>query len=233
VSRLLAWFQRHRLVLGIAALTYIPVILSSPGEVGADTKTYLYLDPGGVLSDARLLWDSDVALGTVTHQNIGYLWPMGPFYWVFETLGSPDWFAQRIWLGSLLFGAAMGVRFLLRVFDWSGPGLGVAMAAYGLSPYLLDYSARISAVLLPWAGLPWMIGLTVLAVRHGGWRHPARFALVVLTVGSVNATSLLLVGLAPVLWLAHVTPIERSGPWRRSVAAAPRIGLGSAVVSVW
>ncbi|NDH76701.1 MAG: DUF3367 domain-containing protein, partial [Actinobacteria bacterium] len=233
VSRLLAWFQRHRLVLGIAALTYIPVILSSPGEVGADTKTYLYLDPGGVLSDARLLWDSDVALGTVTHQNIGYLWPMGPFYWVFETLGSPDWFAQRIWLGSLLFGAAMGVRFLLRVFDWSGPGLGVAMAAYGLSPYLLDYSARISAVLLPWAGLPWMIGLTVLAVRHGGWRHPARFALVVLTVGSVNATSLLLVGLAPVLWLAHVTLIERSVPWRRSVAAALRIGLGSAVVSVW
>ena len=35
MSRLLAWFQRHRLVLGIAALTYIPVILSSPGEVGA------------------------------------------------------------------------------------------------------------------------------------------------------------------------------------------------------
>lgn len=233
MSRLLAWFQRHRLVLGIAALTYIPVILSSPGEVGADTKTYLYLDPGGVLSDARLLWDSDVALGTVTHQNIGYLWPMGPFYWVFETLGSPDWFAQRIWLGSLLFAAAMGVRFLLRVFDWSGPGLGVAMAAYGLSPYLLDYSARISAVLLPWAGLPWMIGLTVLAVRHGGWRHPARFALVVLTVGSVNATSLLLVGLAPVLWLAHVTLIERSVPWRRSVATALRIGLASAVVSVW
>ena len=233
MSRLLAWLQRHRLVLAIAALTYIPVIFSSPGDVGADTKTYLYLDPGGVLRDARLLWDSDVALGTVTHQNVGYLWPMGPFYWVFETLGSPDWFAQRIWLGSLLFAAAMGVRFLLRVFDWSGPGLGVAMAAYGLSPYLLDYSARISAVLLPWAGLPWMIGLTVLAVRHGGWRHPARFALVVLTVGSVNATSLLLVGLAPVLWLFHVTVVERSVPWRRSVAAALRIGFGSVVVSVW
>jgi len=233
VRRLLGWLQRQRLVLGIAALTYLPVIFSSPGDVGADTKTYLYLDPGGVLADARFLWDSDVALGTVTHQNVGYLWPMGPFYWVFDALGSPDWFAQRVWLGSLLFAAAMGVRFLLRVFDWSGPGLGVAMAAYGLSPYLLDYSARISAVLLPWAGLPWMIGLTVLAVRHGGWRHPARFALVVLTVGSVNATSLLLVGLAPVLWLFHVTVVECSVPWRRAVAAALRIGFGSAVVSVW
>ncbi len=139
VSRLLAWLQRHRLVLGIAALTYIRVILSSPGDVGADTKTYLYLDPGGVLRDARLLWDSDVALGTVTHQNIGYLWPMGPFYWVFETLGSPDWFAQRIWLGSLLFAAAMGVRFLLRVRlvrSWSGCRHG-RLRVEPLSPRLL------------------------------------------------------------------------------------------------
>ncbi|MEM8704971.1 MAG: alpha-(1-_3)-arabinofuranosyltransferase family protein [Actinomycetota bacterium] len=233
MTRLLDWLSRHRLVLAVAALCYLPVVFSSSGDVGADTKTYLYLDPGGVLAEARHLWDSDVALGTVTHQNIGYLWPMGPFYWLFETLGSPDWFAQRIWLGSLLFAAAMGVRFLLRTFDWTGPGVGVAMVAYGLSPYLLDYSARISAVLLPWSGLPWMIGLTVLSVRHGGWRHPARFALVVLTVGSVNATSLLLVGLAPVFWLVHVTLVERTVPWRRSVAAAMRIGVASAVVSVW
>ena len=70
MSGVLAWLQRHRLVLAIAALTYTPVIFSSPGDVGADTKTYLYLDPGGVLSNARLLWDSDVALGTVTHLSL-------------------------------------------------------------------------------------------------------------------------------------------------------------------
>lgn len=227
------WLNRHRVVIGVALLSYVPIIFSRPGDVGADTKTYLYLDPGTLIREARYLWDSDVALGTVTHQNIGYLWPMGPFYWVFETLGTPDWFAQRIWLGTLLFTAALGVRFLLRVFDWEGPGVTVAMVAYGLSPYLLDYSARISAVLLPWVGLPWMIGLTVLAVRHGGWRHPARFGLVVLTVGSVNATSLLLVGLAPVLWLVHATFVERSVPWRRSLAASLRIGATSAAVSIW
>ena len=64
------------------------------------------------------MWDSDVALGTVTHQTIGYLWPMGPFYWLAEALGSPDWLAQRLWLGSILFSAAAGVRYLLRTLDW-------------------------------------------------------------------------------------------------------------------
>ena len=216
-----------------ALVAYVPLLLSSPGRVGADTKSYLYLDPGRLLRDASSMWDSDVALGTVTHQNIGYLWPMGPFYWVFEFLGSPDWVAQRLWLGTLLFAAAMGVWFLLRTLGWSGPGLLVAMLAYELSPYLLHYSARISAVLLPWAGLPWLIALTIRAARSGGWRHPALFSLVVLTVGSVNATSLLLVGLAPVLWLAHVTFVERSLAVADMVRTALRIAVLTVGVSLW
>jgi arabinofuranan 3-O-arabinosyltransferase len=230
---LVARIRRHSILVTAAALAYVPVVLSSPGVVGADTKTYLYLDPGRVLRNATSLWDSDVAFGTVTHQNIGYLWPMGPFYWVFETLGSPDWFAQRIWLGTLLFAAGAGVRFLLRTLDWQGRGMLVAVLAYELSPYLLDYSARISAVLLPWAGLPWMIALTIRAARTQSWRHPAWFALTVLTVGSVNATSLLLVGLAPVVWLCHARFTERSLTTRQGVATALRIGLLSLGVSVW
>ena len=229
----LAWFRRNRDLLIVALVAYLPIIASSPGRVGADTKTYLYLDPGRVLTEATTMWDADVALGTVTHQNIGYLWPMGPFYWVFDTLGSPDWFAQRIWLGSLLFAAAAGVRYLLRTLDWHGGGLLVAMLAYELTPYLLDYSARISAVLLPWAGLPWMIALTIRAARTQGWRHPALFALLVVTVGSVNATSLLLVGIAPVLWLGHAVWIERSLGFVRALAVAVRIGGLTAGVSLW
>ncbi|MEQ8841449.1 MAG: alpha-(1-_3)-arabinofuranosyltransferase family protein [Acidimicrobiales bacterium] len=228
-----ALIRRWWVVLVAALAAYVPVVLSSPGVVGADTKTYLYLDPGGVLRDAASLWDSDVALGTVTHQNIGYLWPMGPFYWVFDTLGSPDWFAQRLWLGTLLFAAGAGVHFLLKTLDWQGRGMLVAVLAYELSPYLLDYSARISAVLLPWAGLPWMIALTIRAARSQTWRHPAAFALVVLTVGSVNATSLILVGLAPVAWLVHARLAERSLSTREAVAAALRIGVLSLGVSIW
>ena len=233
VRTIAAGVRRHAILLVAAAVAYLPVVFSSPGVVGADTKTYLYLDPGRVLRDATSLWDSDVALGTVTHQNIGYLWPMGPFYWVFEALGSPDWFAQRIWLGTLLFAAGAGVRYLLRTLDWQGRGMLVAVLAYELSPYLLDYSARISAVLLPWAGLPWMIALTIRSARTQTWRHPAWFALVVLTVGSVNATSLLLVGLAPVAWLVHARLAERSITTREGIAAAARIGVLTIGVSVW
>lgn len=230
---LAAGLRRHGVLLVAAVVAYVPIVLSSPGVVGADTKTYLYLDPGRLLRDAASLWDSDVSLGTVTHQNIGYLWPMGPFYWVFEALGSPDWFAQRIWLGTLLFAAGAGVRFLLRTLDWTGPGMLVAVLAYELSPYLLDYSARISAVLLPWAGLPWMLAWTIRAARTGSWRHPACFALVVLTVGSVNATSLLLVGLAPVAWLVHARVVERSITTRAALTAAWRIGVLTLGVSLW
>ena len=55
--------------------------------MSADTKTYLYLDPSKLLSRAWSMWDPSIGLGTVTHQNIGYLWPMGPFYWLLDTLG--------------------------------------------------------------------------------------------------------------------------------------------------
>lgn len=234
IVRSLRNFGRNHSVLLISAFAaYVPAILSSPGQVGADTKTYLYLDPGKVLNEASSLWNSDVALGTVTHQTIGYLWPMGPFYWLFEAAGSPDWFAQRIWIGSLLLLAGLGVRFLLRTMDWAGPGLLLAVLAYQLSPYLLDYSARISAVLLPWVGLPWMIGLTIRAARTQGWRHPALFALLTLTIGGVNATSLLLVGLAPVLWLVHAVFAERSLAWRDALFAALRIALLTVATAVW
>jgi len=226
--------NRPRLVVAIAALiAYVPIVASSPGLVGADTKTYLYLDPAKWMSRSISLWDSDVALGTVTHQTIGYLWPMGPFYWVFDHLGSPDWLAQRLWLGTILFMAGLGVKFLLDTLDWEGPGLLVAMLAYQLSPYLLDYSARISVILLPFAGLPWLIALTIRATRTGGWRHPSLFALVAVTIGSVNATSLLLVGMAPFLWLVHVTLVERTVPLAQSVKAALRIGVMSVGVSLW
>ena len=227
------WWSDRGAVFVAIAVAYGPIVASSPGQVGADTKSYLYLDPSGLLGQALSLWDADRALGTVTHQTIGYLWPMGPFYWLLDSVGCPDWLAQRLWLGTLLAAAGLGVRYLLRTLGFQGQGLLVAVLAYQLSPYLLQYSARISAVLLPWAGLGWMIGLTARAARTGGWRHPALFALTVLTVGSVNATSLALAGLGPLLWLAHAALVERSITPGRAAAAAVRIGVLSAGVSLW
>lgn len=225
--------------IGLPALiAYIPLLFTHPGMVGADTKTYLYLDPGKLLSEAPYLWNSDIGLGSVTHQNIGYLWPMGPFYFVFQTLGVPDWIAQRLWMGSLIFAAGMGVRFLVRTLGWGRlplrkGGVLVATLAYMLSPYLLNYSARISVILLPWCALPWLIALTARALRRGGWRDPALFALIVLTVGGVNATALLLIGLGPLLWIIHAVAVDREVSVRRALIAALRIGVLTVAASLW
>ena len=104
----------------LAAVAYLPLLWSSPGEVSADTKSYLTLDPSRLLAKAPYLWDPTVGMGTVTHQTIGYLWPLGPYYWATEHLGVPDWIAQRLWLGTILFAAGAGVVFLLRT--WRVPG---------------------------------------------------------------------------------------------------------------
>src|SRR4051812_24382086 len=74
-----SWGERLTIIVP-ALLAYVPLLLTHPGMIGADTKTYLYLDPAKLLSDAPYVWDSQIGLGTVTHQNIGYLFPMGPFY---------------------------------------------------------------------------------------------------------------------------------------------------------
>jgi arabinofuranan 3-O-arabinosyltransferase len=179
----------------LAAFAYVPLLLTKPGIIADDTKQYLYLDPGRLLSSAMSMWDPSIAAGTVTHQNIGYLFPQGPFYWLFAQVDIPMWVAQRLWMGTLLFAAGAGVRFLAKTLGVNGPGAVVAGLAYELSPYFLQYIQQLSAILLPWSGLGWLVAFAVLAVRRGGWRFPALFAFVVALVGATNATSLIYVGI--------------------------------------
>lgn len=221
-------------LLVLAAVVYVPLLLTAPGRVGADTKNYLYLDPSRLLSRAWSMWDPNVGFGTVTHQTVGYLWPMGPWFWTAERLGLPDWLAQRLWLGTILFAAGAGTWWLLRrCLGWTPAAAAVATFAYALTPYTLALAARISALLLPFAGLPWLIGLTVLAVRRGGWRHPALFALVVATIGSVNATALVLAGMGPLLWLAYVRFVTGEASTRKVLGVTGRIGVLTTLTSLW
>ncbi|MFN8028575.1 MAG: alpha-(1-_3)-arabinofuranosyltransferase family protein [Acidimicrobiia bacterium] len=216
----------------LAWLAYVPFLASSPGRVVADTKQYLYLDPGRFLSRALWLWDPHVAAGTVPHQQIGYLFPMGPYFWLMDTVGVPDWVAQRIWLGTISLLAVLGARWLFRMLGVRRTGALAGALVYMLTPYQLAFTARISVLLLAWAGLPWLVGLTMRAVRNGGWRDPAIFALVVLSVGSVNAATLLLALVAPGLWLL-LQCFDREVGIGRAWAAAWRIGLLSTGVSIW
>ncbi len=226
-------------IVVLAALAYVPLLLTAPGVVGADTKPYLYLDPGRLLAGAPYLWLENVGLGTVPHQNIGYLWPMGPYFWLAETIGLPDWVAQRLWLATIMFAAAMGVRSMLRAIGWRNGGVFIASLAYMLSPYPLSYVARISVLTLPWAGLGWLISFAARALRIGGWRYPAAFALAAMTIGGTNATSLLLIGLGPVLWLLHAWFSTNPDDGVHNVSfpavagATIRIGLLTSITALW
>ena len=98
---------------------------------------------------------------------------MGPFFAVFHLLGVPVWVAQRLWLG--LHPLRRRARRPLPL-----PHPRAARARAGSRPrwptcsrpYFLQYAGRISVILLPWAGLPFMVGLTIVALRRGGWREP-------------------------------------------------------------
>ena len=195
------------------AVAYVPLLCTKPGILADDTKAYLYLDPGRLLSSALSMWDPSVAAGTVTHQNIGYLFPQGPFYW--------------------LFAAGAGVCYLARTLGMLGPGVVIAGLAYELSPYFLQYIQQTSAILLPWSGLGWLLALAMLALRRGGWRYPALFGLVVALVGATNATSLIYAGIAPVAWLFYAVIVMHQASARRALAAGVRMGLFSLGVSLY
>jgi arabinofuranan 3-O-arabinosyltransferase len=219
-------------VWALALLAYLPALLAAPGKMPSDTKLYLYLDPGRLISDAPYTWDNRQFAGWVPHQTVTYLWPSGPWYWLFEQLGVPDWVAQRLWIATLLFAGGLGVRWAAKHLGLAGAGAITAAFVYQLSPYILPYLSRTSLMLLPWAAVGWLVGLTIRSATRTRWRDPAIFALVIFTVGSPNATALAMIAPAPVLWLLHAA-WQRSVTWRRAMTAALRIGGLSLAVSLW
>src|SRR4051812_15636885 len=222
-------------IVGFALLVSVPMLLTHMGRVVADTKSYPYLDPDRFIGRIASLWDPNIGLGTVTHQNIGYLFPLAPFYWVTQNVfGMPAWVAQRLWFATLLFAAGMGVRYLLRTLDVRGPGVPVAMLVYALSPYATEFSARLSVLLGPWAALGFLLGFTIRALRDvRGWKYPALIALTVQIVGGVNATALLYALIAPALWVPYAVWVRRELTWRDAWSAGWRTALLTGLTSLW
>ena len=216
----------------LAFLAYVPTMLSSPGKMPADTKAYLYLDPGRLTADSPWTFDPRQFAGWVPHQQITYLWPSGPWYWFWDTLGMPDWVAHRLWLGTVLLAGGLGVRWVAKVLGLGPAGALGAALVYQLSPYVLPYVSRTSLMLLPWAGVGWIVGLTIRAATRSSWRHVGILALVIATVGSPNATALAMIAPAPVLWLLHAA-WSRLITWRRAALTTAKIAVLSLGVSLW
>jgi arabinofuranan 3-O-arabinosyltransferase len=221
-------------LLGFALLAYVPLLLTDIGKVDADSKAYFYIDPGRLLASAVSMWDPKVAMGTVSYQILGFLFPVGPFYWIGEHLvGLPPWVTERLWLGTLVLAAGLGTRYLFRSLGMRGPGIAVGMLAYAFSPYVLQFSSRQSVLLAPWAGMPWMAAFAVLALRRGGWKYPALLAITVQLAGSVNASALGLALLAPALWIPFAVVVVRECDWRRAWNFVWRSGLLIVLTSLW
>ncbi len=216
----------------LAVIAYVPALTAAPGRMPADSKLYLYLDPGRLIADAAGSFDPRQFAGWVPHQHIAYLWPAGPWFWLFEALSVPDWIAHRLWLGTIMVAAGLGVRWCARLLGLSATAALAAAVVYQTSLYVLPYVSRTSVMLLPWAGLGWIVGFTIRATRRNTWGDPAAIALIVLTVGAVNATALAMIVPAPVLWLVH-SAWQRLATWRRSVAVAMRVAVLSIGVSLW
>ncbi len=178
------------------------------------------------------MWDPTNALGTVTHQHIGYLLPLDPFFWFFASIHVPVWFAQRIWTGSLLYFAGLGVYKLTKILNYRVQTQFIASLAYMLSPYTLQYLNRISDILLTYSAFGWMISFTILAAKNKGLRYPACFGIVVAIIGGTNGSSLVYAGLGPVVWLLYST-LRKEIPLKKALNTALSIGVITLLVSIW
>lgn len=228
------WWRRPwtRVVGVLALLAYVPALTARPGRMPADSKLYLYLDPGRFLADATGTFDPRQFAGWVPHQHVSYLWPAGPWYRWWDLLGLPDWIAHRLWIGTIMLAAGAGVYRFSRDLGVGVWAACTAAVVYQVSPYVLPYVSRTSVMLLPWAGLGWIAALALRAARRGGWLDPLLLGLVVFTVGAVNATALAMIVPAPVLVLAHEA-FARRVTWRDSAFAAVRVAAVCALVSLW
>lgn len=216
----------------LAVLIVAPLLLTRRGQVLADGRTPFLVDPSGALDDALRIWDPHRGLGSVADGDPGRLWPLGAYHWTMHTVGVPDWIAQRLWIAALLLAAGGGVLFLARSWRWR-PSAGAAAAfVYALSP-LVTTGVLDAHGLLPFAGLPWLLALTVRALHARGWRHPALFGLTFATIGSVNVTSAVLVGLVPVLWVLYSVFYSGDVTRPRALTTVAKLGLITVAVNLW
>ncbi|HUP76303.1 MAG TPA: alpha-(1-_3)-arabinofuranosyltransferase family protein [Acidimicrobiales bacterium] len=217
----------------LTATSILPLILRADGRLNADTKQYLYLDPGGLLHRSLNLWDPAIAGGTVSHQQVGYLWPMGPFYWLMDVVGLPDWAAQRIWVGLIQLVAGLGALVLFRTLLPHHRAQLVGALAYGLSPFVLGHITGQSALLLPFSALPWLVWCVTRTLDEGGWRWPATFALIVTSCGSLNGSSVFFVLLGACLWIPYAVWWQREITWRDGWRALWHMGLLTVFCQLW
>jgi len=216
-----------------AIASYVPMLLTKPGVIAADTKAYLYINPVSMTKSALYIWSPTESLGTVTHQNIGYLLPMGPFYSiVINLLHVQPWIAQRLWTGSCMFFAGYGIAYLFKTLNFSIFSQLTGGFIYMLAPYSLQYYEYLSALLLPYVALGWILAFTIKAAQTNDWLYVCCFGLALTLTSSINATAVVYLGLAPVIWLIYATARKYISALA-ALRTAIKLGVVSLLTSLW
>ncbi len=179
-------------------LALLPFV-TAPGEIIADSKLDLAVNPAGLLARALSLWDPTM-FGQLQNQADGYLFPMGPFFALGRLAAAPPWIVQRLWISAVLIAAFTGTALLAGRLGIGTPWTRAAAGlAYALSPMALTLLGEYSGEYLPQAMAPWILiplagavaraGLMTGAARPGraAARAAARSAVAVALCGGTNA----------------------------------------------
>ncbi len=202
-----------RRILGFCLLLVALPFLTVPGNLIADTKLDLAVDPIRFLTRALHLWDPQ-QFGQLQDQAAGYLFPMGPFFALGHLAGLDPWVIQRLWIGTVSAAAFAGVVLLCGRLGIGSPWSRiVAGLAYAASPAALTLIGGLSSEFLPAAMLPWILLPLVGAAQGGGRaRAAARSAVAVACCGGINAAATFAV-LVPVV--IYLLTVPRPAPrWR-------------------
>ena len=205
------WRARLALIcLGLSVLAF----MQDPGKIAADTKLDLSVNPGGLMTRALHLWDNFGFSGQLQNQGYGYLWPMGPFFWVGEHLGIPAWVCQRLWWSMLLCLAFLGIMKLAALLGIGTPGARIIGAvAFALSPRVVSIMGAVSSEVWPLALAPWvLIPLVKGSITGSVRKYAALSGLVFLCVGAVNAVGTVAALPLAAWWL--ITRQKTARMWR-------------------
>lgn len=215
--------------LALVALAFA----AHPGQILADTKIDLAINPAGFLERALHLWDP-AQFGQLQNQAVGYYFPVGPFFLLGKLAAVPGWIIQRLWISFILLAAFGGVIRLCRALGIGSPASRlIAGLAYALSPIALSLLGYDSAQVLPSAMLPWILVPLVTAVRAGAAgsarsraRQAAQSAVAVAFCSGINAAATVAVLIPAVVYLLAA---PRSAPrWRVMAWWAPAVVLATA-----
>ncbi len=204
----LAWRLRLGATsLALAALTFI----ARPGQTVGDTKADLVLAPGAFLERALHLWDPSGAFGQMQNQAYGYLFPMGPFFWLGNLASIEPWIIQRLWWSLLLVVAFLGMVKLCGALHLGSPAARlIGGVAYALSPRIMSVIGASSIEVWPSALAPWVLVPLVIGLRRGNTRYLAALsAVAVACVGGVNAAATFAVIPLGAIWLLMAAPSDR------------------------